>query len=373
MEQKTKKQYTFLIYPYVVDEKGYDEYLLNLLNNKNIKLKLWNKENDLNLYTYFTPEIKEKIFWTFSYNNTKIKQLNELDNVFKSKVLSQYEMVMFEYCANSNIQAKIGEDNILLFDIDKIDIICFKTGICFILLKTSLGNEIELSDVLEFNNKFRTIYYDFVTLKNEKINVQTDDLKDITELYSIIKNIIGKNKDAKDLKIIEERIVPYSYVCLSEDAWSGEFDNKLKENFVKLYKVLPDKVENLNMNEYRSEVLELSDFLKVGITKQGTGIISSNSKIENSLKIPYLFEQEYLYTYLITLYKKLYVNKLLSDFEKTKKFEKIKEKLERFTEDIWIKSITQNEDGKMLKQKWEEKLHIQYKYEKLKINMTLNK
>ena len=40
MELKTKYQYTYFIYPYVIDEKKYDKYLLKLLNNKNCKIHI---------------------------------------------------------------------------------------------------------------------------------------------------------------------------------------------------------------------------------------------------------------------------------------------------------------------------------------------
>lgn len=373
MELKTKKQYTYLIYPYVVDEKKYDDYLLKLLKDKRIKLKIWNKENDLNIYTYFLPEIREKLFWQFSYNREKIKQLNEVNNEFRAKILSKYEMTTFEYCLDTKIQAKIGDNNIFLFDVDKIEIICFKTGICFILLKTSLGKEIDISDVLEFNNKFRTIYSNFITMEDEKIKVQTDNLKEITDLYSIVKNIIGTYKDAKDLKILEERILPYTYICLNEDKWNNEFNQNLKESFIKIYKVLLNDEKDVNIDNYNDEIIELSEFLKVGFSKQGTGIISSNIKPENSLKTPYIFEQEYLYTYILALYKDLYLNKLSGEYQKTKKFDKIKEKLERFSLDIWIKPVTKEKRGLMLNTKWEDTLQIQYKYEKLKIDMTLKK
>ena len=44
MELKNKYQYTYFIYPYVVDENKYEEYILKLLKNKKCELKIFQKE-----------------------------------------------------------------------------------------------------------------------------------------------------------------------------------------------------------------------------------------------------------------------------------------------------------------------------------------
>ena len=40
MELKTKLQYTYFVYPYVVKENKYEKYVLKLLKNKKCKLQL---------------------------------------------------------------------------------------------------------------------------------------------------------------------------------------------------------------------------------------------------------------------------------------------------------------------------------------------
>ena len=369
MELKIKNQYTYLIYPYVVNNQSYDEYLLKLLQNKNCKIKYWDKNRDLSIYTYFSYEIREKLFWSFGFSDLKKKQLDKLNNKLKSKLLSKYEAVIFEYSLGKNMQGKIAEEGTMMFDINKIEIICFKTGICFIVLKTSLGRESNLAEVLNFNNKFRTIKKDFKTKEDESINIQTDDLNDINDFYSIIKDVIGTNKDAKEMKVLEERIITYSYVCLDENNWNQELTDELKNCFIKQYRVLPNDKDDINDEKFDKEILDLAQFFKVGFSKQGTGIFTSNIKAENSLKVPYLFEQEYFYNYIIDLYKKIFINKIGLEYEENKKFEKEKEKLEEFTENIWTKTMTKDEKGLILNNKWEEILEIQYKFEKLKINM----
>lgn len=43
MELKTKYQYTYFIYPYVIKENRYIKYLLRLLKDKNCKLRTFRK------------------------------------------------------------------------------------------------------------------------------------------------------------------------------------------------------------------------------------------------------------------------------------------------------------------------------------------
>ena len=139
MEQKIKYQYSYFIYPYIIDENKYDKYLLKLLKDKHCKLKMWEKEKDLNVYTYFLPNVRDYLFWSFSYNKEKKRKLEELDTDMKSVLLSKYPCSMFEYTLGKEVQAKVGEANGIFFDIQKIDIVCFKTGVCFLYLQYAQG------------------------------------------------------------------------------------------------------------------------------------------------------------------------------------------------------------------------------------------
>ena len=252
MEQKIKYQYSYFIYPYIIDENKYDKYLLKLLKDKHCKLKMWEKEKDLNVYTYFLPNVRDYLFWSFSYNNEKKRKLEELDTDMKSVLLSKYPCTMFEYNLGKEVQAKVGEANGIFFDIQKIDIICFKTGVCFLLLKTIIEGENNFSDVLNFNYKFRDINSEFISLKNyENIRLQTSSLKDIKELSSVIRNITGPNTDAKEMNLEEERFLTYSYVCLEQLNWNKEEDfANFQDEFMKFSNILPSNYQ-VNYNEER--------------------------------------------------------------------------------------------------------------------------
>lgn len=371
MELKTKNQYSYFIYPFVIDEKKYDKYLLKLLKDKNCKLKLWEKEDNLNLYTYFTSEVREYLFWPFSFSDDKKEKLEELDDELESKILCQNECTMFEYILEPDVQGKLGENNGMFFNIKTLEIVCFKTGICFIVLKTTLGDENEIVDVLDFNNKVRNVNPLFVSTKeNEKIRIQTNSLRDIKELSTIIKDIIGTNHDTKEAKIEKERILTYSYIGIDKEDWNQ--NEQLGEYFTKLYSILPNDCKIDSSEGKQSEkdnICEISKFAKIGATKQGSVLISSNEDKENYINLSCLYEKEYLYTYILTVYKKIFLNNINVEFKKTANFEKTKAKLLEFTEKIWIQKITNNKEAYKLQKKWEEILELNNIYEQLKMNM----
>lgn len=370
MERKTKYQYSYFIYPYIIEEKKYDKYLLKLLKDKHCKLKMWEKEKDLNVYTYFLPNVREYLFWSFSYNAEKRRKLEELEDLdMKSVLLSRNSCNMFEYTLGEEVQGKVGEKNGIFFDIQKMEIICFKTGVCFLVIKTIIEGENNFADVLNFNYKFRDINSEFVYLKDyENIRLQTSALKDIKELSTVIKNITGPNKDAKEMNLEEERFLTYSYACLEQTNWNKEEDFiNLQEEFTKFSNILPSSYQvGYSEERCKEQILEPLKFTKMGFTKQGTVLLTSDIYTENYTKLPFVYEQEYLYTYLLTLYKKIYLKKMNLEFKRTKNFEKTRNELLDFTRTIWIQEITQDDEGCRLYEKWKKTLELDYLYAEIK-------
>lgn len=368
MEQKIKYQYSYFIYPYIIEEKAYDKYLLKLLKDKHCKLKIWEKERDLNLYTYFLPNVREYLFWSFSYSKEQKRKLEQLEVKMKSVLLAKYPCTMFEYNLGGDPQAKVGQENGIFFDIPKIEIVCFQTGVCFFVLKTIIEGENDFSDVLNFNYKFRDLNSELSSLKDyENICLQTNSLKDIKELSSVIKNITGPNKDAKEMNLEEERFLTYSYVCLEQAQWQKEDFHNLQNEFMKFSNILPSNYQvNFNPQRYEEQVLEPFQYMKMGFTKQGTVLLTSSAFPEYYTKLPFAYEREYLYTYLLTLYKKIYLKKMNLEFKRTKNFTKTRNELLEFTRNIWIQEITQDEEGTKLYEKWKQTLELEYLYAEIK-------
>ena len=317
MELKTRYQYTYFIYPYTVQEKQYSKYLLKILNSKNFKLRIFQKEKDYDIYTYFLPKIKDYMFSSFNYKTPNIRMLEETKNEAESTILAKEPCVIFEYNITRDIQGKTQEKQGIFFKIQKIELICFNTGICFFSMKTNVEDIDEFSNILNFNYKFRDIK-DGSKLNNyDQIRVQTNTFKDIKTIKELIQDITGTNYNAK-LNIDTNRFLTYSYVCIDQDAWNNgtNFDD-IADQFTKYINILPN--DNIvKYGEEKATIISKWKYAKIGISKQGVTLFSSTADINNYTRLPQEYETVYLYTYIFTLYKKLYLKKISEKFQKSR-------------------------------------------------------
>ena len=107
MELKTKYQYTYFIYPYVIKNNKYIKYIMKLLKNKNVNLKIFQKDKDWDIYQYFLPKVRDYMFSSFGFSKAKIKTLEQMSIDTKAAVLAKYPCTMFEYNIKDDIQGKI--------------------------------------------------------------------------------------------------------------------------------------------------------------------------------------------------------------------------------------------------------------------------
>lgn len=215
MELKTKYQYTYFIYPFAVKENKYQKYILKILKDKRFKLKIYEKEKDLRLYRYFSSKMAELLFTSFSLTNKKLNKLNELPKETVSAILAKYPCSIFEYQLKKDIQGKT-ESKGIFFKIQKLELICFKNGICFLLIKANIENSESFLDVLNFNYKFREIKQgDKISNNFDKIYLQTDTFEDMSKLTEFIESITGSKFETIKLDIDADRFFTYSYVCVN--------------------------------------------------------------------------------------------------------------------------------------------------------------
>ena len=367
MELKINYQYTYFIHPFVVKQKKYQKYILRLLKDKNCKLKRFEKEKDLRLYKYFTPKMRDFLFSSFSFTNAKYTKFKEMPIETQAAVLSKYPCSIFEYTIKNDIQGKAGDGKGIFFKIRKMEIICFQTGICFLCMKTNIEDNPTFSDVLNFNYKFRDIKQDNRTLNNyDKINIQTDSFASIDKLTDFIKGITGSNVEAIKLDIDTERFLTYSYVCIDQSAWNVDnpFEN-IENNFIKFVRFLPaDNSASLREDDIVS--LAKWKYTKMGITKYGVTLFSSSTDINNYTTLPNEFEQQYLYTYIFELYKKIYLKKLSLEFKHPTKIKEVRKEFIAFTKNIWIQEVTEDETGTMFDHKVKEMLGLEKLYNEVK-------
>lgn len=365
MKLKTNYQYTYFIHPFVVKENKYQKYLLRLIRDKKIRLKTFQKGKDLELYSYFLPKSRDFLFSSFSHSKLKLDKLNELPEDTKSAILSKYPCTIFEYILDEDIQGK-SQDKGIFFKVQKIEIICFNSGICFFSMKTNIENSDDFSDVLNFNYKFRDIKQSDKLKDFDKIYLQTDTFENTSKLTEFIKDLTGSDIETMKLDIDTQRFLTYSYVCVDKDAWNANSDfSKIEHNFIKYVNFLPaDNVTDLKLDE--ADVFSAWKYTKIGTTKQGVTMFASSEDINNFIDMPDKYENQYFYTYILNLYKKIYLKKLEQEFKMAVNLKKARKKFIEFTKNLWIQDITEDEIGSSINYKLSKALDLERLYYEIK-------
>lgn len=367
MELKTNYQYTYFIHPFIIRENRYQKYILKMLKDKRCELKIFQKEKDLKMYQYFLPKTREFLFSSFSFGNTKLKKLEELPIETQAAILSKYECNIFEYTLKKDIQGKIDEKKGIFFNVQKIEVICFKTGICFLAIKTSIEDYQNFSNILNFNYKFKSINQEQTNLdKYDNIRLQTSSFEDVETFREFITGITGANLGASRLDIDTERFLTYSYVCIDQSAWNHENEfEKIKHNFEKYALIFPaDNSRNIESENIKT--MSKWKYAKVALSKQGVMLFSSSADMNNYTILPDEYEKQYLYTYILNLYKKIELKKIEQEFKDPKKVKKARNKFIEFTRNMWIQEITEDETGTMLNHKIQEALETEKLFAEVK-------
>lgn len=367
MELKTNYQYTYFIHPFVIKEGKYHKYILKMLKDKNCSLKIFKKQKDLKLYKYFLPKIREFLFSSFSYGNSKLRKLEELPIETRAALLAKNPCNIFEYTLKKDIQGKLEQKNGIFFNIQKIEIICFSTGICFLAIKTNVEEYTDFNNVLNFNYKFRDINNELANLENyDNIRIQTDSFADTRLFQEFIHGITGSSVEATRLNIDVERFLTYSYVCINQDAWNhnNHFDG-IKYQFMKYANILP--ADNSRDYEYENiETFSKWKYAKLGLTKLGMTLFSSSNDINNYTILPEEYENQYFYTYILNLYQKIYLKKIELEFKNAIKIKRARRKFVEFTKNLWIQEITEDETGTLLSDKLQEVFELDRIYNGVK-------
>lgn len=367
MELKTSYQYTYFIYPFLLEETKYKEYLTKLLKDKECKLKTFEKEKDLKIYKYFLPKWREILFSSFSLESAQIKQLEELPIETQVGLLSKYKCNIFEYNLDKDIQAKIDSNKGIYFTIRKIDVIVFNTGIGFLCIKTDLEDNNSFSNILNFNYKFKGICSDISNLENyDKIILQTDSFSSIERLKDFINKITGTNNKIKELNINSESFLTYSYLCIDQEAWNNINSFEKIENQFNKYANNLSADNSVNLEKESVDTFSKWKYAKIGITKSAVSLLASSYDINQYTILPHEYENQYLYTYIINLYKKIYLEKLSGECKNVKDIRKIREKFSEFTKEIWITEVTEDETGSLLNKKLEKIFELEELYREIK-------
>ena len=348
MELKTKYQYTYFIYPFAIKESKYTRYLLKLLKDENCNLRIFRKDKDLDIYSYFSYRARDYMFSSFNLSKNKLAKLDELPLDTKAAILAKNPCTIFEYTIKKDIQGKTAERNGIFFKIPKIEIICFNTGICFLCIKTNIEESNKFVDLLNFNYKFRDINQEFANLNNyDNIRVQADCFEDVKSFREFIEDLTGPTTESLKLEIDTERFLTYSYACIDQENWNNtnEFD-RIRSSYIKYLNILPND-NSVNYEKEEMKVISKWKYAKLGITKQGVTLFSSSCDMNNYTVFPQEFQEQYLYTYILAMYTKIYLKKINLEFRQGTNIKKARKEFINFTQSLWINEVTFEDTGSL--------------------------
>lgn len=368
MELKTRYQYTYFIHTFLINQNRYNKYIAKLMKDNRFNLRIFRKENDLELYSYFLPRMRSFLFKTFEFNREKINKIEALPFETQCAILSEYPSLTFEYDLKKDLQGKTVDENSIFFKIQKVGIVCFNTGICFLYFKTNIEESEKFSDILNFNYKFRDINQECNNLKNyDNIRLQANYFEDIQQIKDFITDITGPNFDAMKINLNVERFYTYSYECIDQSAWNQNTDfESINNDFLRYIKILPnDKGMHIDEND-SVKIISKDKFSKIGLSKLGVNLFSSDVDINNYTILPQEYENQYFYTYILALYLKVYLKKIDYDFKTGKNVEKARKDFIDFTKKLWIQEITSEDFGSLLYQDMREVLELEESYNKIK-------
>lgn len=367
MELKTNYQYTYFVHPFAVKENKYQKYILKLLKDRRCNLKRFEKEKDLDIYKFFTPKVREFMFSSFSLPENKLKKMEELPVETRATLISEFDCSIFEYNFGKDVQGKTKDDDTgIFFRIQKIEVICFKTGICFLAIKTTIENTEEFADILNFNYKFRDIKQEEILSGYDNIKIQVENFSNVEMFSDFIRNIIGSNVESMKLGIDTERFLTYSYVCVDSSAWNKDNQfSEIKSQYSKYANILKAD-SNIEFEKDEAITITKWKYAKLGITKNATTLFTSTAEMNNYTILPSEFENQYFYTYILNLYKILYLKKINLELKTKQDLKNTRKRFVNFTRNLWIQEVTEDEIGNTLEHHYKKVFEIENIYYQIK-------
>lgn len=170
-----------------------------LLLNTGYKIKVWDKNKDKKIYNYFLPAIREYMFWTFDLKEDE--KFKNMENEVKAAICNNYFCTMFEK--------------------KDIKIICFHTGIAFIVTNNEQGlkkiEDYDDSENIENINIDKYKVYKLASENEEDLYNYIISLYKYVSLKKLNKEIDNKNLFDKNRK---------SFVKFVEEIYSKEITDK---------------------------------------------------------------------------------------------------------------------------------------------------
>lgn len=237
------------IYPIIIEKERMFDYYQMLIDDK-FEIKIFKKDEDKEIYEYFLPVIRNKLFWTFTM---------ESPNEFKKMKKDFQIAVCNNYFCN-------------IFEKDDTRVICFSTGIIFVITTNekiieSLVTEECQKCLEELNIRKNNSYQLEIRKEDAKLDINSEayEYTYILELYKMIyldkinNEIVNPNKfnrvrnefviftqEIYDVQITDKDLI---YEKIEKNLEIEELYVKVENKFDLLYKnnKLNEKRQNINI------------------------------------------------------------------------------------------------------------------------------
>lgn len=362
MSIKVKYQYTHFIYPFVIDNKQYIDFIKYILSQqKDWKLKINEYKNDTYLYNFYLPYMRKFLFPILFWQSDFKKEFKTLSLNKKASILSKLSCVTFEYKL-SNIKLGKLENEYGLninYDISKIDLICFEPGICFLDIKAQIEDEnemIDISKVQDFNHYFRKLT-PRIESNYELMTQKLKNSKSANRIIALIDSITSKFEKNNFDRIYYDKMFTYTYVCV--DGWKNVQDfDKMKNDFLKLQYVAGShstEIFNCECSKIKDNMYSRWEYSTFGFSRESGIVFVSDKEKYNITRMPYNFEKTYLYMLLLAFYQRISLINFSQDLleEDKTKARALKKRFTKFTNMSWFSQITNSEHGMDIWEKWQ--------------------
>ncbi len=373
MDIKTKYHYTYFLNPFVVDKNKYEKFLTKLVNDKKWNYRMFNKVKDMEIYTHFLAQAKEFMFPSFYFDDKYKEKLMNLSGKKLARELTKQSAVEFDYDLNDlfQIQGKIEEKEQIFFDISQIRLICFNTGICFLVFKTNILEEDSVSfrDLLNFNYKFKELSSPYAKFKgNDNIYIQTNQFESLSSLSDFINSVTSGYVTFDNDDIYSDRMFVYSYACIDETDWNNENTfEKIEDNFYKYaFQFSGDYSSEIELNdkEYNDIIYSKWKYSKYGFTKLGGVVFCSAIDQFNYTKLPIHYENVSLYIMLLAFYQRVSLLTIENEIKMSKgnNIEYLSKSISNILTQTKINQVSNSEHGMSLWNNWYKAFEIENLY-----------
>jgi len=361
---KIAYHYTNFIYPFLISQNRYKDFIGKFIGDgANWKLSTGDDQVDLSTHAYFLPYVKRFLFPTVYWSQSYIEQYEKLSFKKKLDIISRLSCINLEYnIERDNTTNYTFSKTGINFEIQRIGLICFESGICFLVIKTQLDKEdgINSYDILDFNHKFRTINPRYLKKKKtEGIFLKNQEFKGVENLSGFIDDLLRGYEDEEKENIYFDRLFTYSYMCLDEKEWNEEKElDEIVNEFYKLQYVLPGEYGSTfdpDFKGVKDNTYTRWKYSIYGFSRESGVVFASERERFNSTKLPNYFERMYFYVFILAFYQRisliLFSQELMTRGKK--KVEELKNRFTKFTHFSWFSQITNSEQGMDLWKKWQ--------------------